>query len=258
MMDNPDSHDAAAVAAAWSSTLDPETGKTYYYNTLLKTSSWTDPSQTSQSLTDETTQEGSEGVHDGAYDHQIQSGKRKSVVVKLGAMNWGATETKDDSPKADDSRDSVEGSNPYFQNARLSTSGTASILPPIESNNNDDLVALPHNNGIRSRGVSFANVSERGGMKHQSSLGDVDVSDVHPFDEDTDAGSQRQRRPQGPVPPPAPSVPVDALARAGERSSKWLEYVKRHLLLTEHVADAGIFDLRNCARWCDMIHLYPH
>jgi len=38
-----------------------------------------------------------------------------------------------------------------------------------------------------------------------------------------------------PPPPAAAVVPVDALARAGERSNKWLEYVKKHLLATDHV-----------------------
>jgi len=45
-----------------------------------------------------------------------------------------------------------------------------------------------------------------------------------------------------PPPPAAAVVPVDALARAGERSNRWLEYVKKHLLATDHVQVGG------CAR----------
>lgn len=258
-------HDPEAVAAAWVSTLDPGSGQTYYYNSILQTSSWTNPFP-------ESANHDSPANQDSAAEPEISQTiqRQESATVKLVNVNWGATEEEVEAPTTD----SVGGDNPFFQSSSLrSASSAAATAPDLkpQTSETESQLALPEKSSSKAGGVSFGGVvkARMAGkeLRKQVSLGDEDVSDVHSFN-DTDAEESKTQhqgrgtgvgrksaiknsssRRGGAVPPPALSVPVDALARAGERSDKWLEYVKKHVMLTGHVSAAGIFDLRNCARW---------
>jgi len=283
--------DPEAVAAAWSSNVDPSSGQTYFYNTITQLSSWVDPfpsaTPSAEPAANSTAESSSlssapadEGADDGVDVEVGRSGtpqRRQSASVKLAKVNWG--EDKDELNKGSAQGDSVEGDNPFFQSNQLRTA--SGVVANANQDPQAELLALPEKTNKGGGGVSFAGIAQAKTIGrdalHQVRTGEVDVADAHSV-EDGSAGEESKstpldvplalgstkRRPTGSkgqpamLPPPAKtSVPVDALARAGERSLKWQEYVKRHLLSTNHVSAAGIFDLRNCARWTATQDLLP-
>lgn len=212
----------------WESCVDPKTKHVYYYNSETKETSWTKP--------------------DGFQDEDENSQQRRKSAVVDDNDIFTSPENNEGGNNNDE-----KNQNPYFRDNRLSNPETPN---PAVFEKDAELSELP-SPLVKKSSVGFnvgstVAAAQKFNKNLRANLGNEYAS--HQNEEQprtrtrswSGGGGSKSTKNKA---PPATHVPVDALARAGERSNKWLEYIKKHLLMTEHVKDAGIFDLRNCARW---------
>jgi hypothetical protein len=265
--------------AAWESSIDPSSGKVFFFNAGTGETRWDDPHLHRQ-FSDDSLPTDSEHVEEGAEDEDLPTilkSKRGSAVVNFDEVEWGG-ESKlsvaDEDRFSGDMKSHSQSQNPYFRSERLSQnpaieapagitqpSVSFSIEPQISADSEDRYMEnqLPLPEASKKAGFGAAAGVLAGARKLKQSIlsSGSSPSSTHsssvnwsnsPSTSDLNEMSSYRETSKA-APPPASTVPIDALARAGERSNKWLEYLKKQLLMTDHVAEAGIFDIRNCARW---------
>ena len=255
---------AAQAENPWQSNVDPTSGATYYYNTVTNMTQWTNPfeEEASPGLA-AATPEAAVPPAVAAVESEpapAPAALPAALPAVLPPVPPTAEEELWQAKLASSAASPLSTSSPALERPSAAEAAPGSGLDTHES----AIDLPPPAPASTTAGAGLA--SAVGAMTNAKKMNRVLLAAVKDMPADLLAAQPQQPQPQQPhqphqpqepqplkapglLPPPAPSVPVDALVRAGERSDRWLEYVKRHLLLTGHVMDAGIFDLRNCARW---------
>lgn len=221
----------------------------------------------SESKSDFTEDEGGDPEGDEGEQYcqkSVKLDRRGSAQVDFGEVTWGFIDDETSIASGPTGRlpkkksGIEESNNVFFKDKRLSQENHGkekndSSLEEVKSLPKLQIPSKEMSSPFGSATGALSGARKFQAMLRSSSSFDSQSpagrTEVHAFGERDISKSAYPQQPLRIPAPAASSIPIDALAQAGERSNKWLEYLKTQLLMTDHVKDAGIFDLRNCARW---------